>query len=71
MNQNLSNFREYVKSAAITFISTFAVAFVPFLGNDNFKESLLISALLAAVRAGFKAVLEMLAVIRPTETLRD
>lgn len=66
--KNLSSFKEYLKGSILTFISSFAVAFIPFLGGADFSHSAILAAILTAARLALKAVLESLAVIKPTKS---
>lgn len=66
---NLSSLKEYVKSSLVTFIATFAAAVAPGFGDASFTKSALVALLLVGIRAGVKAVLEVLAVIKPTTSI--
>lgn len=52
--------KEYVKSSLITFATAFLIATVPFLGNADWSQSAIIAVLITGVRAGVKALVEML-----------
>lgn len=62
--------KEHLKSAAITFVTAFAMTIVPYLGTMNLnevKQSTLIAIVAAAVRAGIKALVASLQKT-PTDT---
>lgn len=56
--------KDYVKSSVITFVSTFAIAVVPFLGDASWSKSALLGLLLVGVRAGVKGLFEYLATVK-------
>lgn len=69
-NMQVSSFFEYVKSSVLTFIATFALAVLPGFDNASLTKAGIISLVMVGVRAGIKAILEILSVIKPTVTIQ-
>jgi hypothetical protein len=60
-------FKEHLKSALITFFVAFSIAVVPFIDSlslETLKNGALFGILFAGVRAGVKAILEIVAKYR-------
>lgn len=55
------NTKRHIKSFLITFVSTFALAIVPLIGDLSFTKSGLIAFVVALGRAGLKVFLERIA----------
>lgn len=60
----LSSFNHYFKSSVVTFIATFAAAVLPMWGDAGFTRSALVALAMVGLRAGVKAILESLALIK-------
>lgn len=65
----MSSLKEHAKSFVITFIAAFAVAVLANWDKQSWSHDTYFALFSAGVRAGAKAVLEMLAIIRPTATV--
>ena len=62
--KKMSPFSHYVKSSIITFVATFSAAVLPMLGDATWEKSALLAITMVGFRAGVKAVLEYLALIK-------
>ena len=62
----MSSFKVYVESSVLTFISAFALAVLPVLGNMAWTKSALFALLAVGVRAGLKAIAESMNLTTPT-----
>lgn len=67
----MSSFGEYLKSSVITFVATFAAAVLPGIGDVQFSKGAIIALILVGIRAGVKAIFEMLAVVNATPIITD
>lgn len=65
----MSSFKEYLKSSAVSFIAGFALAVLPFIGDLSFSKAAIMGLVFVGVRAGVKAVLEVLSFIKPTTSV--
>lgn len=62
----ISSLEQYLVSSMVTFISAFAIAVLANWTNQSWSHDVLFALGGAGIRAGVKAILEMLAVIKPT-----
>lgn len=65
----MSTFSEYVKSSVVTFIAAFSVSVLAQWGSVEWTHAGLFALAGVGVRAGVKAILEILALIKPTTTV--
>ncbi len=65
----MSSFKEYVKSSIISFIAAFAIAVLAEWGHIVWSSVGVIGLISVGARAGVKAILEMLALIKPTTSV--
>lgn len=56
--------KDIVKSSIITFISTFALAVAPMLGDASWDKATIVALVLVGVRAGVKALFVFLATLK-------
>lgn len=56
--------KDILKSSLITFISTFALAVIPFLGDATWDKATIVALILVGVRAGVKALFAYLGTLK-------
>lgn len=66
----LSSFKEYVKSSIVTFIAMFAIAVLAQWNDVSLTRDSLFALGGVGIRAGVKGVLEIMAVLKPTTSVR-
>lgn len=66
----MSSFKEYVKSSIVTFIAAMAAAILAEWGHVIWSQAGIFALAGVGVRAGIKAVLEILAFIKPTTSVK-
>lgn len=59
-----SSFGVYFRSSLLTFIAAFAAATAPVIGDQKFSQAALLAIIFTGVRAGIKAVLEYIAILK-------
>lgn len=56
--------KDIIKSSVITFISTFAFAVLPMLGDTSFDKSAIFALMMVGIRAGVKALFAYIATLK-------
>ena len=60
----MSSVSVYLKSSIVTFLASFATSVLPIIGNIEWEKSAIIALIVVGVRAGVKALLEYLAIMK-------
>ena len=63
-SNKMSSGREYAKSMLITFVSAFAIAVIPFLGDATIEQGAMVSIIMTGGRAGIKAIFEYFSILK-------